>query len=132
MKGKVPVQDAWASWVSFPPLPLLRYTETVGGRGGMAGRVLLGDPERGRGGYSGKSIPRAGIAPNSGKENPRAGVALEFGKLFWQIIPASIWPSLSGTTIWRVLSQAVSANIQWVFKDEIEAKKKKSKLCIIP
>jgi hypothetical protein len=54
----------------------------------MAGRVLLGDPERGRG-DSGKSIPRAKIAPDSSKENPQAGVALEFGKLFWQIIPAS-------------------------------------------
>ncbi len=32
-----------------------------GGGGGMAGRVFLGDSERGRG-FSGKSIPRAGIA----------------------------------------------------------------------
>ena len=43
MKGKVPVQDAGASRVSFlpPPPPLLRGAG--GGRGGgMAGRVLPG------------------------------------------------------------------------------------------
>jgi hypothetical protein len=58
----------------------------------MAGRALPRDPERGRGGYSGKSILRAGMAPNSGKENPlesHLSSASHFGKLFWQAIPAS-------------------------------------------
>ena len=50
MKVKVPVQDAWASRVS----PLQPPPSSVGGvawgvGGGMAGRVLLGDSERGRG-----------------------------------------------------------------------------------
>ncbi len=64
--------------------------EPVGGEGGgIAGRVLLGDSERGRGVLLLQAIPQAGIVPNSGKENLRAGVALEFGKLFWQINPAS-------------------------------------------
>jgi hypothetical protein len=73
----------------FPAPSPSSVMRAEGEGGGMAGRVLLGDPERGRGGYSGKSIQRAVIAPDSGKENLRAGVALEFGKLFWQIFPAS-------------------------------------------
>jgi hypothetical protein len=48
MKVKVPVQDAWvgrASSLLPPPAPL---AELLGG-GGMAGRVLPGDFEQGRG-----------------------------------------------------------------------------------
>jgi hypothetical protein len=49
MKVKVPVQDARASRVgSLPPAPS-SVGEDAGGGGGMAGWVLPGDSERGRG-----------------------------------------------------------------------------------
>ena len=54
MKVKVPVQDALAGLAGPHPLPpLLRYAELVwGGEGGgvLAGWVLPGNSERGRGG----------------------------------------------------------------------------------
>jgi hypothetical protein len=49
MKGKVPVLDAQASRVGSPPPPPFSVTRSRWGGGGMAGRVLFGDPKRGRG-----------------------------------------------------------------------------------
>ncbi len=47
-KGKVPVQYAWVGWAgSLPPSPR-SVCGAVGG-GGLAGRVLPGDFEQGRG-----------------------------------------------------------------------------------
>ncbi len=47
-KGKVPVQYAWAGRAgSLPPPP--RSVGGAGGGGGLAGRVLPGDFEQGRG-----------------------------------------------------------------------------------
>jgi hypothetical protein len=48
MEAKVPVQDAWASRVSLLPPPPSSVAWSCWG-GGTAGRVLPGDPERGRG-----------------------------------------------------------------------------------
>jgi hypothetical protein len=64
------------------PLPPPPLCGAGGGRGGDSGPGLAWGSLGGEGGYSGKSIPRAGITPNSGKENPLVGVALEFGKSF--------------------------------------------------
>ncbi len=48
-KGKVPVQYAWVGRAgSLPPPPAL-LVEPGGGGGGLAGRVLPGDFEQGRG-----------------------------------------------------------------------------------
>jgi hypothetical protein len=52
-KGKVPVQYAWVGRAGSLPLPPLRWRSRGGGGGGMAGQVLPGDFERGRG-VSGK------------------------------------------------------------------------------
>jgi hypothetical protein len=51
-------------------------------------------------------------------------LASHFGKLFRQPILASQFGG--------VLLQVNSADIQRAFKDEIKAKEKRSKLCIIP
>jgi hypothetical protein len=51
MKVKVPVQDAWASRVSLLPPPPYSVGGVAGGGGGgwVAGWVLPGDSEQGRG-----------------------------------------------------------------------------------
>ena len=49
MRGKVPVQDAWASRVSLLPPPPSSVSGVAGGGGGMVGRVLPRDSEQGRG-----------------------------------------------------------------------------------
>ena len=49
MKVKVPVQDAWVSRVSPLPPPPSSVGGVAGGGGGMAGRVLPGESEPGRG-----------------------------------------------------------------------------------
>ncbi len=49
MKVKEPVRDARASRVSPLPPPPSSVGGVPGGGGGMAGRVLPGDSERGRG-----------------------------------------------------------------------------------
>jgi hypothetical protein len=49
MKVRVPVQDAWVGRAGFLPPPPFSVDGVAGGGGGMAGRVLPGDSERGRG-----------------------------------------------------------------------------------
>jgi hypothetical protein len=49
MKVKVPVQDVWVSRAGSLPPPPFSVDGAAGGGGGMAGRVLPGDSERGRG-----------------------------------------------------------------------------------
>ena len=51
MKVRVPVQDAWVGRAGSLPPPPFSVDGVAGGRGGggMAGRVLPGDSERGRG-----------------------------------------------------------------------------------
>jgi hypothetical protein len=49
MKVKVPVQDAWVSQASSLPPPPSSVDRVAAGGGGVAGPVLPGDSERGRG-----------------------------------------------------------------------------------
>jgi hypothetical protein len=49
MNVKVPVRDAWASRVSLLPPPPSSVTGSCWGGGRVAGRVLPGDSEQGRG-----------------------------------------------------------------------------------
>jgi hypothetical protein len=49
MKVKVPVQDAWVGRAGSLPPPPCSVGGAAGGGGGMAGRVLPGDFEQGRG-----------------------------------------------------------------------------------
>ena len=103
MKGKVPVQDAWASRVSFPPPPppLLRGAGGGKGVGGMAGRVFLGDPEGGKGvipaSQSRELESHLILARKNRRLESHLSLARYFGKSFWRVI----WASLSGTLIWR-------------------------------
>ncbi len=49
MKLRVPVQDAWVGRAGSLPPSTFSVDGAAGGGGGMAGRVLPGDSERGRG-----------------------------------------------------------------------------------
>jgi hypothetical protein len=49
MKVKVPVQDAWVGRAGSLPPPPCSVGGAAGGGGGIAGRVLPGDFEQGRG-----------------------------------------------------------------------------------
>ncbi len=64
-KGKVPVQCAWVDWAGSLPPPPAPLAELWGG-GGLAGRVLPGDFEQGKGG-SLASKPRVEMADFSGE-----------------------------------------------------------------
>jgi hypothetical protein len=102
MKGKVPVQDAWASRVSFMPPPPPPLRGAGGGEGGrMAGRVLLGDPERGRGvtlaSQSCELESHLILARKIRGLESHLSSASYFGKSFWQ----AIWASPSSISIWR-------------------------------
>jgi hypothetical protein len=87
----------------------------------MADRVLPGNPERGRwvtlASQSCELESHLILARKIRGLESHLSSASYFGKSFGQAIPA---PQLG-----RVLLQANSADIQWVFKNEIKAKKRR-------
>ncbi len=101
----------------FPaPSPLLRYAEPVWGGGGMAGRVLPGNPERGRGVTLASQYRELEshliLARKIRGLESHLSSASYFGKPFKHLNLAGFcckW-------IWQI--------IQRVFKDEIKAKKR--------
>jgi hypothetical protein len=109
MNVKVPVQDAWATRVgSLPPTPS-SVGEVAGGGGGMAGWVLPGDSEQGRGGS---------LASKSRELKLRVFPASKFSGLKSRIILASFHSGfywrvfLAGyfsTFIWRVFIASKSS-----------------------
>ncbi len=96
MKGKIPVQDAWASRVS------LRYAEPVEGGGGNGGRGLVWGSWAGEGGFSLASQSRELeshliLASKIQGLELHLSSASHFGKSFRQVI----WASFSCTSIWQ-------------------------------
>ncbi len=69
-----------------PPLPP-SHGAGVGGGGGIAGRVLPGNFERGRGLlWQYRELESHLILAGENRVPiPRAGIALEFGNLFWHL-----------------------------------------------
>ncbi len=100
-----------------------------GGGGEMAGRVLFGDPEQGRGvtlaSQTRELESHLILARKICGLESHLSSASYFGKSFRQVI----WASLSGTSIWRGFIASNSVNIQWVFGMKLK-QEKKSKLCI--
>ncbi len=124
MKGKVPVWEAQAGWVGSPPPPppsSVTGSRCGGGGRGMAGRVLPGNPEWGRG----VTLASKYREPDShlilARKNRGLGSHLSsasyFGKSFQQPILASQFGG--------VLSQVNSEDLFSGFsKGEIKAKKR--------
>jgi hypothetical protein len=126
MKGKVPVQDAWASRFSFPPPPPPSFRGAGGGRGGgMAGWVLFGYPERGRGVTLASQYHELEshliLARKIRGLESHLSSASYFGKSFRQVI----WASLSGTSIWRGPIASKFGKYSVGFWNEIELKKRR-------
>ncbi len=133
MKVKVPVWDALAGLASSPPpppSPPLRGAG-MGGRGGIAGRVLPGNSERGRGVTLASLFSRLKLCLILAEENrvfiPRNKMASQFGISFWRFHSADF---IRGS-IWQIYSAGKFGKfIQRVLEKEIKAKKRKVKVCI--
>jgi hypothetical protein len=100
-KGKVPVQDAWVGRASSLPPPPRSVGGAVGGGGGLAGRVLPGDFEQGRGDLWQASRElkwQVFLASKFGGLFSRVNPADFHGKIFWCVIMAHLF----GGSFWRI------------------------------
>jgi hypothetical protein len=99
-KGKVPVQYAWVGQAgSLPPSP--RSVGRAGGGGGLAGRVLPGDFEQGRGDLWQASRElkwQVCLASKFGGLFSRVNPADFHGKIFWRVILAHLF----GGSFWCI------------------------------
>jgi hypothetical protein len=115
MNVNVPVWDALAGLASSPPPPPSSVTwSRRGGEGwGMAGRVLPGNSERGRG-----ELWQVYFAGGNRVFIPRNNLASHFG--------VSIRRIFIGGSIWQInLAGKFGKFIQQVLEKEIKAKKRK-------
>jgi hypothetical protein len=99
-KGKVPVQYAWVGRAGSLPPPLLRW-QSRGGGGGLAGRVLPGDFEQGRGDLWQASCElkwQIFLASKFGGLFSRVNPADFHSKIFWRVILAHLF----GGSFWHI------------------------------
>ena len=109
MKAKVPVQYAWVGRVASLPPPPCSVGGAVGGGGGMAGRVLPGDFEQGRGDLWQASRElkwQIFLASRFGGLFSRVDPADFHGKIFWRVILAHLF----GGTLWRIYLAGFTVN----------------------
>jgi hypothetical protein len=100
MKVKVPVQDLWVGRSGSLPPPLAPLAELPGGGGGgMAGQILPGGFEQGRG----------DLWQASRKLKWRVFLASKFGRLLSRVNPAGC----HGTLFWRVILAGHSGGLFW-------------------
>ncbi len=118
----------------FPaPSPLPPFREAgVGGGGGLAGRDLPGDPERGRGVTLASQYRELEshliLARKIGRLESHLSLASYFGKSFRQALSAAY----SGISTWRGFIASKFSRHLVGFQGWNQSKEKRSKLCNIP